>query len=151
MIHPLADCQAVIPEDTNVWQYCVILPKAEIGHNCNICCNCFIENDVVVGDNVTVKCGVQLWDGVRIENDVFIGANVTFTNDKYPRSKHSFELLTITIKQGASIGAGSVVMGGVTIGEKALIGVGSVVTHDVPAGELWYGNPARFVRKLFIE
>lgn len=151
MIHPLADCQAVIPEDTNVWQYCVVLPKAQIGHNCNICCHCFIENDVVIGDNVTVKCGVQLWNGLRIEDDVFIGANVTFTNDKYPRSKHTFDVLTIIIKRGASIGAGSVVLGGVTIGEKSMVGIGSVVTHDVPAGELWYGNPARFIRKISME
>ena len=39
-------------------------------------------------------------------------------------------------------------MGGVTIGENAMIGVGSVVTHDIPAGELWYGNPARFVKRM---
>ena len=98
--------------------------------------------------NVTIKCGVYLWDGMRIEDNVCIGANVTFTNDKYPRSKQPFELLPIIIKKGASIGAGAVVLGGITIGENAMIGVGSVVTHDVPSGELWYGNPARFVRKL---
>lgn len=148
MIHPLSDCQAKIPESTNVWQFCVILPKAKIGENCNICSHCLIENDVVIGNSVTIKCGVQLWDGMHIEDNAFIGANVTFTNDKYPRSKQSFELLPITIKKGASIGAGSVVQGGVTIGENAMIGTGSVVTHNVPAGELWYGSPARFVRKL---
>lgn len=148
MIHKLADCQAPIPESTRVWQFCVILPKAQIGENCNICSHCMIENDVRIGNNVTIKNGVQLWDGLTVEDDAFIGANVTFTNDKYPRSKQAFDLLPITIKCGASIGAGAVVLGGVTIGEHAMIGVGSVVTHDVPAGELWYGNPARFVRKL---
>lgn len=148
MIHKLADCQAPIPESTRVWQFCVILPKAKIGENCNICSHCLIENDVVIGNNVTVKCGVYLWDGMRIEDDVCIGANVSFTNDKYPRSKQPFELLPITIKKGASIGAGAVVLGGVTIGENAMIGVGSVVTHDVPACELWYGSPARFIRKI---
>lgn len=148
MIHKLADCQAQVPESTNIWQFCVVLPKAKIGENCNICSHCFIENDVVIGNNVTVKCGVQLWDGMTIEDNAFIGANVTFTNDKYPRSKQSFDLLPITIKKGASIGAGAVVLGGVTIGENAMIGVGSVVTHDVTAGELWYGNPARFVKRL---
>ena len=150
MIHKLADCQAPIPDSTRVWQFCVIMPDAKIGENCNICSHCLIENDVVIGDNVTIKCGVYLWDGMRIEDDVLIGANVTFTNDKYPRSKQPFNLLPITIKKGASIGAGAVVLGGVTIGEKAMIGVGSVVTHDVPDGELWYGNPARFVRKIEI-
>ena len=150
MIHKLADCQAPIPDSTRVWQFCVIMPDTKIGENCNICSHCLIENDVVIGNNVTVKCGVYLWDGMRIEDDVLIGANVTFTNDKYPRSKRPFNLLPITIKKGASIGAGAVVLGGVTIGEKAMIGVGSVVTHDVPDGELWYGNPARFVRKIEI-
>lgn len=148
MIHKLADCQAQVPESSNIWQFCVVLPKAKIGENCNICSHCLIENNVVIGNNVTVKCGVYLWDGMTIEDNAFIGANVTFTNDKYPRSKQPFELLPITIKKGASIGAGAVVLGGITIGENAMIGTGSVVTHDVPAGELWYGNPARFVRKI---
>lgn len=149
MIHPLSDCQATIPESSNVWQFCVVLPHASIGENCNICSHCFIENDVVVGNNVTIKCGVQLWDGLRIEDDVFIGPNVSFTNDKYPRSKQYPESFEKTIiKKGASIGAGSVVVCGVEIGEYAMIGAGSVVTKNIPAGELWVGNPAKFVRKI---
>ena len=149
MIHPLADCQAIIPEDTNIWQFCVVLPKAKIGHNCNICSHCFVENNVVVGDNVTVKCGVQLWDGVTIEDNVFIGSNVTFTNDKYPRSKNEKWLLEKTIvSRGASIGAGAVVLCGIEIGENAMIGAGSVVTKSVPAGALWVGNPAKCVKSL---
>ena len=101
-----------------------------VGENCNICSHCFIENDVVIGNNVTIKCGVQLWDGLRIEDDVFIGPNVSFTNDKYPRSKHypeSFE--KTTIKKGVSIGAGSVVVCGVEIGEYAMIGAESVIGY----------------------
>lgn len=150
MIHALSDVQSKkIGEQTNIWQFCVVLPNAQIGNNCNICTNCFIENDVVVGDNVTIKCGVSLWDGVRIEDNVFIGANVCFVNDKYPRSKeYPQSFLKTTIKKGASIGTGAVILGGITIGENAMIGAGSVVTKDVPAGELWYGNPARFVKKI---
>ena len=148
MIHPLSDCQATIPESTNVWQFCVILPNAQVGENCNICSHCMIENDVYIGNNVTIKNGVQLWDGMSIEDNVFIGANVTVTNDKYPRSKQGFEVLPIIINKGASIGAGSSIIGGITIGEGAMIGTGSVVTKDVPAGELWFGNPAKFIRKI---
>lgn len=149
MIHPLADCKAYIPENTNVWQFCVVLPNAKVGSNCNICSHCLIENDVLIGDNVTIKCGVQLWDGIILEDEVFIGSNVTFTNDKYPRSKQYPEQFWRTIvKRGASIGAGTVVLCGLTIGEKAMIAAGSVVTKDVPAGELWMGNPAKFVRKI---
>ncbi|MBQ7551381.1 MAG: N-acetyltransferase [Bacteroidales bacterium] len=148
MIHQLADCQAQVPESTNIWQFCVVLPKAKIGENCNICSHCFIENEAVIGNNVTIKNGVQIWDGITIEDNVQVGANVSFTNDKYPRAKNpNWILEKTTIKRGASIGAGSTILCGVTIGENAMIGIGSVVTHDVPAGEVWVGNPARFLRK----
>ncbi len=149
MIHRYSDVQANIPESSTVWQYVIILPKAKIGENCNICSHCFIENDVIIGNTVTIKSGVQLWDGIQIKDKVFIGPNVSFTNDKFPKSKEypdSFE--KIILEEGCSIGAGSVILGGVTIGENALIGAGSVVTKDVPANELWLGNPARFIRKI---
>lgn len=151
MIHKFSDCQSdKIPASTNIWQYVVVLPNASIGENCNICAHSFIENDVIVGNNVTIKCGVYLWDGIVIEDNVQIGPNVTFTNDKYPRAKQKFELQRTTIKRNASIGAGSIILGGITIGENALIGAGSVVTKNVPANELWFGNPARFIRKIEI-
>lgn len=150
MIHELTDCKSThIGKDTNIWQFCVIFPEAKIGDNCNICANVLIENDVTVGNNVTVKSGVQLWDGVTVEDNVFIGPNVTFTNDLFPRSKvHPKEYLKTIIKKGASIGANSTIVCGHTIGENAMIGAGSVVTKDVPAGEVWYGNPARYVKKI---
>jgi len=149
MIHNLSDVKSTnIGNNTKIWQFCVILQNARIGNNCNICAYCFIENDVVVGNNVTIKNGVYLWDGITIEDNVFIGPNVTFTNDKYPRSKKEFKLKRTIVKMNASIGAGSVILGGITIGENAMIGAGSVVTENVPPNELWVGNPARFVRKI---
>ncbi|MBO6023326.1 MAG: N-acetyltransferase [Bacteroidales bacterium] len=150
MIHRLADCQNKnIPDSTNVWQYCVVLPGAQIGENVNICSHCFIENDVKIGNNVTIKCGVQVWDGIELEDNVMIGSNVTFTNDRYPRSKNKdWTLLKTKVCKGATIGAGCVVLPGIIIGEGAFVGAGSVVTKDVPPGELWLGNPARFYRKV---
>lgn len=150
MIHPLSDCKSKnIGKDTNIWQFCVIFPEAKIGDNCNICANVLIENDVTVGNNVTVKSGVQLWDGITVEDDVFIGPNASFTNDLFPRSKNpDWKLSKTVIKKGASIGANATILCGITIGEKAMIGAGSIVTKDVPAGELWYGNPARCIRKI---
>ncbi len=150
MIHPLSDCMnPVIPESTNIWQFCVVFPNAKIGVNCNICSHCLIENDVIIGNNVTIKSGVQVWDGIEIEDNVFIGANVTFTNDKYPKSKNSdWKLLKTKICKGASIGAGSTILPGIIIGENAVVGAGSVVTKSIPDNELWLGNPARFVRKI---
>lgn len=144
-LHPLSDIQSnKIGDGTSVWQFCVILPGAEIGSNCNICANVLIENDVVIGNNVTVKSGVQLWDGVRIEDNVFIGPNVTFTNDITPRSKKYPESFAKTVvRRGASIGANSTIIAGNEIGAYAMVGAGSVVTKDIPANTLWYGNPAK--------
>lgn len=149
MIHQLADCMNQnIPDSTNIWQYCVIFPKCKIGENCNICSHCLIENDVKIGNNVTIKSGVQIWDGIELEDDVMIGANTTFTNDLYPKSKNKdWTLLKTKVCKGASIGAGSTILPGLTIGERSLIGAGSVVTKDVPSGEIWVGNPARFLKK----
>lgn len=144
MIHSLSDVQThSIGENTNIWQFCVVLKDASIGNNCNINASVFIENNVIIGDNVTIKSGVQIWDGITLEDNVFIGPNVTFTNDFLPRSKqYPKEFLKTVIKKGASLGANSTIVGGVTIGEFAMIGAGSVVTKDVGIQELWYGNPA---------
>ena len=150
MIHPLSDVQSKnIGKDTHVWQYAVILAKAVIGDNCNINCHTFIENDVVIGNNVTVKSGVFLWDGIRVEDDVFIGPNVTFVNDKFPRSKqYPEEFQQTVIKKGASLGANATILGGITIGENAMIGAGAVVTKDVPANTVWVGNPAKQIKHI---
>ena len=144
-IHHTAEVQtSSIGDGTQVWQYSIILKRARIGFDCNINAHCFIENDVVLGNNVTIKCGVQLWNGIEIEDNVFVGPNVTFTNDKYPRSKaYPLEFSRTTVKRGASIGANATILSGITIGEMSMIGAGSVVTRDIPDGELWYGNPAR--------
>lgn len=144
-VHPLADVQTdQIGEGTIIWQFSVVLKQAQIGANCNINALTLIENDVVIGDNVTVKSGVQIWDGLCIEDNVFIGPNVTFTNDFTPRSKQRpAEFLKTTVKHHASIGANATIIGGVSIGEYSLIGAGSVVTKDVPARALVYGNPAK--------
>lgn len=147
-IHKLADvapCQ--IGEGTRIWQFVVILEGASIGRNGNICAHSLIEGDVVIGDNVTIKSGVQIWDGTRIENDVFIGPNTTFTNDLYPRSQqYPLKFSGITIKHHASVGANATLLPGITIGEYAMVGAGAVVIHDVPAKAIVAGNPAKIIR-----
>lgn len=150
MIHHLADVQSKkIGKNTTIWQFAVVLPDATIGDNCNVNCHTFIENDVRIGNNVTIKAGVYLWDGIIVEDDVFIGPNVTFVNDKYPRSKKYPSIFQKTIiKKGASIGANSTILGGLVIGENSLVGAGSVVTKNIPQNTLWVGNPARFIKNL---
>ena len=124
------------------------MPGARVGEDCNICDHTFIENDVVIGDRVTIKCGVQIWDGTSIDDDVFIGPNATFTNDHFPRSKQHQRLQDIPrthVKAGASIGANATLLPGITIGERAMIGAGAVVTRDVPPDTIVVGNPGRIV------
>lgn len=146
-IHPLSDVQSTsIGTGTRIWQYVVVLRGAKIGDDCNVCSHCFIENDVVIGNRVTIKSGVQLWDGLRVMDDVFIGPNVTFTNDRHPRSgRRDFELLHTVIESGASIGAGAVILPGLRIGAGAMIGAGAVVTKSVPPGAVVIGCAAHVV------
>jgi UDP-2-acetamido-3-amino-2,3-dideoxy-glucuronate N-acetyltransferase len=145
--HPTALVESdKVGEGTQIWAYAHILPGARIGRDCNICDHTFIENDVIVGDRVTIKCGVQLWDGLRVEDDVFVGPNATFTNDRFPRSKqHLAEYPRTVIKRGASIGANATLVPGIVIGEMAMVGAGAVVTHNAPPHSKLAGNPARII------
>ncbi|OQY87995.1 MAG: isomerase [Anaerolineae bacterium UTCFX1] len=145
--HPNAIVESArVGKATRVWAFAHILPGAVIGEDCNICDHVFIENDVAIGDRVTIKSGVQLWDGVRLEDDVFVGPNATFTNDPSPRSKrYPAEFTKIIVQKGASIGANATILPGVTIGQNAMVGAGAVVTRDVPPNAIVTGNPARIV------
>jgi acetyltransferase-like isoleucine patch superfamily enzyme/dTDP-4-dehydrorhamnose 3,5-epimerase-like enzyme len=143
-IHPAAIVESDrIGARTRVWAFAHVLPGASIGKDCNICDGVFVENDVVIGDRVTVKCGVQLWDGVTLEDDSFVGPNATFTNDPFPRSRQPPAGFSRTVvRRGASIGANATILPGVTIGPSAMVGAGSVVTKDVPPNAIVTGNPA---------
>jgi UDP-2-acetamido-3-amino-2,3-dideoxy-glucuronate N-acetyltransferase len=145
--HPQALIESPqIGRGTRVWAFAHILPGATIGADCNICDHVFVESDVVLGDRVTVKCGVQLWDGVRLEDDVFVGPNATFTNDPFPRSRHRPASFARTlVRRGASIGANATILPGLTLGQGCMVGAGAVVTHDVPANAIVAGNPARII------
>jgi UDP-2-acetamido-3-amino-2,3-dideoxy-glucuronate N-acetyltransferase len=149
-IHPLADVQSsIIGSGTRVWQFAVIVKGARIGRSCNICAHTFVEGGVVIGDHVTLKCGVYLWDGIELHDHVFVGPNATFTNDPFPRSGQHPEAYSRTIvEKGASIGANATLLPGIRIGENAMIGAGAVVIADVPARAVVVGNPARIVRSL---
>src|SRR5664279_4700200 len=126
--HPLAVVESSsIGDSTRIWAFAHILPGARIGSACNICDQTFLENDVVVGDRVTIKCGVQLWDGLTVENDVFIGPNATFANDRFPRSRRKQkEVVRTRVCKGASIGANATILPGLVIGQGAMVGAGAV-------------------------
>ena len=146
-VHPSGICESdQVGDGTRIWAFSHVLPGARIGADCNINDHVFIENDVVVGDRVTVKSGVQLWDGIRLADDVFVGPNATFTNDRFPRSKeYPDEFPRTVVGPGASIGAHAVLLPGIRVGRRAMIGAGAVVVRDVPPYAIVVGNPARIV------
>jgi acetyltransferase-like isoleucine patch superfamily enzyme/dTDP-4-dehydrorhamnose 3,5-epimerase-like enzyme len=146
-VHPHAIVETEkIGKNTRVWAFVHILPGAIIGEDCNICDQTFIENDVIIGNRVTIKSGVQLWDGIALDDDVFIGPNATFTNDSFPRSRQYPEKFPrTTVCKGASIGANATILPGLSIGQYAMVGAGTVVTKDVPPFAIVVGNPARII------
>ena len=113
------------------------MPGARIGADCNICDHTFVEGDVIVGDRVTIKSGVYLWDGVRLEDDVFVGPQATFTNDPFPRSKRPFECSDDDDPPRREHRRRRRDPPGVTVGEGAMVGAGAVVIEDVAGRSRW--------------
>jgi acetyltransferase-like isoleucine patch superfamily enzyme len=149
-IHSHALCESdQIGNGTRIWAFVHIMPGVVIGSDCNVCDHVYIESGVTIGNRVTIKSGVQLWETTVIEDDVFIGPNVTFTNNKWPKSKDPFRVHHhLLSRQGASIGANATILPGLELGRNSFIGAGAVVTKSVPDNTLVIGNPARIVREL---
>jgi len=150
-VHPnaLVDEGAKIGSRTRVWAFAHILKGAVLGEDCNICDHTFIEGTVRLGNRVTLKCGVFLWDGVVAEDDVFIGPAAAFVNDLRPRSRNiHWKCAPTLLREGCSIGANATVLAGLAIGRFAMVSAGAVVTRSVTDFALVVGNPARFRRWL---
>lgn len=155
-IHPSADVsgQAVIGDNTKIWNLTQVRERATMGKNCILGKNVYIDFGVVIGNNCKIQNNSSIFHGTIIEDGVFIGPHVICTNDKHPRAitldgqlkkDADWQPGFIRIKYGASVGAGSIILPDVVIGRFALIGAGSVVTKSVPDYALVYGNPARIV------
>ena len=135
---------AKVGDGTVLWQYCNVMEGAEIGKNCKLGANVFVENGVCIGNGVKIKNNIALYTGVKCEDDVFLGTNCVFTNVKTPRSfiDRKSEFKETLVKKGATIGANTTIICGNTIGRYAFVGAGAVITKDVPDYGLVMGNPS---------
>jgi UDP-2-acetamido-3-amino-2,3-dideoxy-glucuronate N-acetyltransferase len=143
---------AVIGEGTRIWHFAQVREGARIGKECNVGKGVYIGAGVVVGDRCKMENNASLFEGLTVEDGVFIGPHVVFTNDMRPRATNpdgslqtadDWEMGKSTVRRGASIGAGAVIIPGLEIGRYAMVGAGAVVTRDVAAHALVVGNPAR--------
>ena len=146
-VHEKALCESTdVGAGTRVWAFAHVMKGAKVGEDCNLCDHSFIESGAVLGNKVTVKNAVLVWDKVTVEDEVFLGPNMVFTNDMNPRvafKKDPSTFLPTLVKRGSSIGANATIVCGVTLGENCFVGAGSVVILDVPAYAMVAGNPAR--------
>jgi acetyltransferase-like isoleucine patch superfamily enzyme len=135
-----------------VWRQVHIREQAQVGPGCIIGGGAYIGAGVRLGANCKVQNQALLYEGVELEDGVFVGPQVCFTNDFLPRavnpdlslkSADDWQLGRTRVREGAAVGAQSVVIAGVTIGRWALVGAGTVVTRDVPDHALVFGNPGR--------
>lgn len=155
-------------------EYCRIAPDVSLGANVKISAfvnlyGCSIGDNTKLGAFVEIQKGVAIGkdckisshtficEGVTVQDEVFIGHNVTFINDRYPRAtisdgslqtEEDWDVVPTLVEKGASIGSSVTILCGVTIGAGAMVGAGSVVTKSVPPGEIWAGNPAKFLKKV---
>lgn len=146
-IHPssVVDDGAAIGPGTKIWHFCHIFSGARVGRNCVVGQGCSIAGSVVIGDGCKLQNGISVYDGVVLEDNVFCGPHMVFTNVINPRAfvERKDEYRETRVCEGASIGAGAIIVCGVTVGACAFVGAGAVVTKNVPAHALVYGNPAR--------
>lgn len=150
-VHSHALCESEdVGEGTRVWAFAHVMEGARVGRRCNVCDHVFIESGAIVGDDVTVKNGVSVWNHVSIGDRVFVGPGVVFTNEMRPRvevhrARGGFEAVPTRVEEGATLGAGAIILCGATIGRAAFVAAGSVVTRSVAAHARVMGAPARFI------
>jgi len=147
-VHPSASVGA----RSTIGRRAEVRANAAVGADCRVEAGVLVDDSVTLGDGVQIERGALLYRGVTIADDVFVGPGAILTNDRYPRAVTTSSELAdaadravtpVQLQDGASIGAGAVVVAGVTIGAYATVGAGAVVTRDVPSHALVVGSPAR--------
>ncbi|HVT19463.1 MAG TPA: acyltransferase [Thermoanaerobaculia bacterium] len=157
-IHPTAIVEdgVEIGPGTAVWDHAHIRGPARIGAECIIGGKSYIAYGVEIGNRVKINAFVYICNAVTIEDGVMVGAGTIFTNDRFPRaatpdlrelrgSEPDQHTRPTRVREGASVGAGSIIGCDLTIGRFAMVGMGSLVTRSVPDFHLVLGRPARSV------
>lgn len=153
-IHPTADVSpdASVGEGTRIWHEAQVRERASIGRDCILGKGVYVDVGVVVGDRCKIENRASLFHGLTVEDGVFIGPHAVFANDRFPRAVNAdgslktdadWRAAPVLVREGASIGAGAVVLPGVTVGRWAMVGAGAVVASNVPPHAIVRGNPAR--------
>lgn len=155
-VHATADVSrsARIGPGTRIWHHAQVREGAVIGAHCILGKDVYVDFGVTIGDCVKIQNNALIYHGTRIENGVLIGPGACLTNDRFPRAvtpdgrlktDSDWQVGEVLVCQGASVGAGAIVLPGITIGSWAMIGAGAVVTRNVPDHGLVVGVPARLV------
>ena len=135
----------------------VNLYGCSIGDNTKIGAFVEVQKGAKIGKNCKISSHSFICQGVTIQDNVFIGHNVIFINDRYPKATNregdlqggqDWSVVPTIVEQGASVGSSVTILCGITIGAGSIIGAGSVVVKDIPAGQIWAGNPAQFLRDV---
>jgi UDP-2-acetamido-3-amino-2,3-dideoxy-glucuronate N-acetyltransferase len=160
-IHPSAFVaeDATLGPGTKVWHMAQVREGARIGSECILGKGAYVGEHVTIGDRVKIQNGASIYPGATVEDGVFVGPHVCFTNDRHPRAINAdgslktdedWELGKILVREGASLGASSVLIAGVTVGRWGLVAAGAVVVRDVPDHGLVAGNPARLIGSVCV-
>lgn len=155
-VHPSAEvsAQADIGEGVQIWHQAQVREGACVGEGCIVGKGVYIDHGVHVGARCKIQNYALLYHGLTVEDGVFIGPAACFTNDRLPRACNpdgspkgveDWALGTTTVCEGASVGAGAIVLPNLRIGRYAMVGAGALVTRSVPDHALVLGSPARQV------
>ena len=124
---------------------CYLGKNLIVGEHVSIGAMCHIGRNVTIGDNSNIQGSNYIADRTTIGASVFIGPNSTILNDKYPPSGNAEKWIPVEVQNHAVVGGGCTLLPGANLGEGSVLGGGSVLTKPIPAGEVWAGNPARFL------
>lgn len=150
--HALVENDVILGDGVSVWAFTQIRSGAHIGDDTTVGSHTYIDKGVTIGERCKIQTGVRIFHGVTVLDGVFIGPGALLTNDRRPRAMapegdlkkpEDWAVTPTTIGNGASLGAGAIIVAGCDVGDYAFVGAGAVVTRSVPGYAVVVGSPAR--------